>query len=76
MVNRKKYFSDACCYPEIKLKPCPFCGGEAYVHRRLNKDRRFVICKDTSCVGHNLYIQFDTEIEAIMAWNRRAYEPD
>ena len=53
-----------------KLKPCPFCGGAAKIHRR-----QFclysVCCVDTRCMGHNLYIMFKTKREAIEAWNRR-----
>lgn len=63
-----------------KLKPCPFCGGEAI----MQKDRRWpdgyddgvttyeVICTNTNCViyrADNRY--FLTKQDAINAWNRR-----
>ena len=53
-----------------ELKPCPFCGGEAYVRRRQFK-LYSVCCKDTKCMGHNLYIVFRELDDAIGAWNRR-----
>lgn len=43
------------------LKPCPFCGGEAIMHR--DGDR--IGCKDLDCAG---YIVFATPEE----WNLRA----
>lgn len=52
-----------------ELKPCPFCGGEAYIaHRR---DERFwnYYCGCVDCgvetLGH------DRKKEAIEAWNHR-----
>lgn len=53
------------------LKTCPFCGGEAKIHKRLNTPYYAVVCKDTKCSGHNLYVLFWKEIDAITAWNRR-----
>lgn len=63
--------------PEIKLKPCPFCGGEAYTeivaaHNHIFVDmpdcdgEAFVFCNDCSAAvsGRN-------EQEAAEAWNRR-----
>ncbi len=57
-----------------KIKPCPFCGGEAtvgtipivgggYLYA-------FVECLSETCNGSSG--QHDTETEAIAAWNRRA----
>lgn len=60
---------------EIKLKPCPFCGGEAilltcsrlYILEQ-NKGRRAVFCVNDDC-GAVMY--GSTQREAIDAWNRR-----
>lgn len=54
-----------------KLKPCPFCGKEAVLHKRLNTPFFACICPDTKCSGHNLYTLFWKEKDAIEAWNRR-----
>ena len=56
----------------IKFKPCPFCGGDAKMHVRLNRPFFTVLCKNTKCFGHNIYMRFWEEEEAIEAWNRRA----
>ena len=57
-----------------KLKPCPFCGGEAYICRTdfLNSESFYgVRCCDCESSSSQ---QYDTELEAIKAWNTR-YEP-
>ena len=56
-----------------KLKPCPFCGGEA----TLIDDgfgRYFVECSmsDGICKVIPRTWSYDTKEEAIEAWNRRA----
>ena len=54
-----------------KLKPCPFCGGEAKIDRRCNEVQNFwdfrVVCNKCS-VKTNWY---GTKAEAIKARNRR-----
>ena len=51
-----------------KLKPCPFCGGEAKLNLLLGN--YCVTCK--SCMGAIFPATGMTEEEAIEAWNRRA----
>ena len=48
----------------MKLKPCPFCGGEA---RWVNDDESWIKC--SYCGVETMY--FDDTQEAIEAWNRR-----
>ncbi len=56
-----------------KLKPCPFCGGEAEIQCfeclfESFEGRRYAVeCKFCSC---SLEL-FETEEEAVEAWNRR-----
>lgn len=53
---------------QIELKPCPFCGGDAILLRTLGADRPFhILCGCGGRVGW-----FETEQEAIEAWERRA----
>ena len=55
---------------EIKLKPCPFCGGEAEIFVSDVTDRAVVYCK-----GCDAQIQIKpNEEEAIEAWNERVSE--
>lgn len=60
----------------IDLKPCPFCGGnevkvrhEKYWRPKLSSN---VICKE--CFANTGW--FDTDEEAINAWNRRDGEQE
>jgi len=58
---------------EIKLEPCPFCGGEAEL-----KDMTFEI--EGMNVGKTYFVEcengcmeyFKTRKEAVEAWNKRA----
>ena len=54
-----------------KLKPCPFCGGKAFV-----KEHKFHGCSNTYGVKcsecHTQTLQFfDTEEIAVKRWNTR-----
>lgn len=54
-----------------KLKPCPFCGGEAFITPIITNyyEPRFtVFCKE--CNAKSKYCK--DEESAIAAWNRRA----
>ena len=61
-----------------KLKPCPFCGGEAYTEGHKVELQEgfgfwFVSCKNQcgALVGY-----FPTEEMAIKAWNKRYNKND
>ena len=52
---------------ELKLLPCPFCGGEATID---NVGRKYQAwCKHCCCIHMGEF--YNTEAEAIAAWNRR-----
>ena len=51
---------------EQKLKPCPFCGGEASIYVA-HDDGYYVCCDECGC-GLPVY---NTEEDAIREWNRR-----
>ena len=68
---------------DSKLKPCPFCSGEAEIKvRKINtrwrrdrgEPRYRVHCtnKSASCMGVYVNRYYDTEEEAVKAWDRRA----
>lgn len=49
-----------------ELKPCPFCGGGAYVSE-LRDGMWRAICMSCNASGNNYF----TEAEAVKAWNTR-----
>lgn len=58
---------------EIKLLPCPFCGGEAeiYVTKHIPEGYDYTPrCKNKSCCGR-LSKKFTSEEVAIAFWNKR-----
>lgn len=63
------YYED---HAEEMLKPCPFCGGKAKLHERLNRPFYAGVCKNTKCPGHNLSLLHYTKVDAVDCWNRRA----
>ncbi len=58
-----------------KLKPCPFCGGEAKVYS-VNIFKAEIYVKCQTCNSRTLTYKGghfgDTKYLAIQAWNRRA----
>lgn len=60
---------------EPKLKPCPFCNGEAKIYSR-HIDwlllEHIVRCKKCHCMTDT----YDTKVEAAEAWNKRTVEND
>lgn len=56
------------------LLPCPFCGGEAYTLSQAPKGTWYGVgCDDDECRGSiALSWIYNTEAEAISAWNTRA----
>lgn len=66
---------------KIKLKPCPFCGGEAKVQTGVSQNMLYgdrpnaaVVCKKCGCgTGKKQDIYYDGSVinEAIREWNRR-----
>lgn len=64
-----------------ELKPCPFCGGKAHVMKKECLSNGYVsygIChsmfEHANCVlsGQSLNAVFETEEQAVAAWNMRA----
>lgn len=51
------------------LKPCPFCGTNAFVYREMTRVK--VICRRARCTAHRA-AAFDSEQDAIDSWNQRA----
>lgn len=51
-----------------KLKPCPFCGGDASYLYKQSSTTWYVFCGECESSGAESY----SETEAIAAWNRRA----
>ena len=65
---------------EIKLKPCPFCGGEAVIHVGGGV---CVICKECGCSTTSLVDgnyqgkpHGGAIYRVVKKWNRRAGEQD
>lgn len=63
--------------PEIKLKPCPFCGGEIEERGGLCNYEKKIFTLDLKCKKCGTIFKFkskwncDPYREAVEAWNRR-----
>lgn len=58
---------------ELKLLPCPFCGGEPELHNNSSETLYGVYCP--ACGAQTAHEGFTAGDDAIAAWNRRA-QPD
>lgn len=66
-----------------ELRPCPFCGGNARIRdlydvvdwtdddEPITKLRLVCECSEDECLVSPVTDSFDTEEDAIEAWNRR-----
>ena len=54
-----------------QLKPCPFCGGEASMRIRPYCSVVYAGCLNSDCKIQPTTDWYDTDEEAIEAWNRR-----
>ena len=55
-----------------ELKPCPFCGSEAILREKKGLGTWIVECLNGRCpASYMIGWDYDTQIEAIEAWNRR-----
>lgn len=57
------------------LKPCPFCGAAANIRFDFKHDY-VVFCTNEFCMLNELEYGFDSEEEAIEAWNRRTNDAE
>lgn len=51
-----------------ELKPCPFCGGKGDYYYIMTMRKHWIGCSNCNCATDG----YDTEEEAIEAWNTRA----
>lgn len=56
-----------------KLKPCPFCGGEAKNYSVNDKVHR-IYCGNPNCYIYPDVWHYGTFEDATQKWNKRAYE--
>lgn len=60
-----------------ELKPCPFCGSEATINHKVVLETWIVECSNISCpASYMIGYDYDTEEEAIEAWNKRVPTTD
>jgi hypothetical protein len=59
---------------EIELKKCPFCGGEVRIDAidAMDMSCFMVGCRNKDCICHVTGAAYDTLLDAVEAWNRRA----
>lgn len=56
-----------------ELKPCPFCGGQAFFDKMyvVNEDEYCIACSQCDCVFTISWLSPDKD-DLAEAWNRRA----
>lgn len=59
---------------ELKLRECPFCGGEALTQEVINSDVTRVVCRCGAWFTHERKFSRYTYEETVSAWNRRPIE--
>ncbi len=57
----------------VKLKPCPFCGGEA---RRIKNFVYYVACSNPKCLVVPYTFGYNRQSDATKAWNKRTKDAD
>lgn len=62
---------------EIKLKPCPFCGGKAHIEEKVTLGGSSIVWVECESCGARLpdiYVKssYCANDKAAEAWNRRA----
>ena len=62
-------YAERCSHYEEKLKPCPFCGGEAEI-KDCGSGTFKIECKNDCIAGNNHFLRKDINI-LIAAWNQR-----
>ena len=77
LISRRKHETGGKTMSE-KLKPCPFCGGEAELAYGgkgsfIAEGISFVRCKECGAVGQKFEVsrKYSSDEKAIDAWNRR-----
>lgn len=58
---------------KIKLKPCPFCGGEAKLQRCNNSI--LIGCYNSQC-RTNTFAYGENRLQAVKTWNNRVPEKE
>lgn len=60
--------------PIPDLLPCPFCGEKANVKKDDLLGGWVAFCANKECMMQVRTKRFETELEAVEEWNRRAYK--
>ncbi len=54
-----------------KAKKCPFCGSDAELKIRMPSKLYRYCCPDYRCCARGFGLWFNSEAEALEAWNKR-----